>query len=122
MVEDVQAILKELYPHNTTPRLEVDGENVVYIIRDWYEDTSYITAYDIETVTFPKSAIEELIAKALASKDKEAMQKIEAERYVYKERWDDYAGTHDGGPEEYRNIPLSIHLKIGKKPVIEVTF
>ncbi len=85
------------HPRSNIPRLDIGRNTATYIIKDFFEDTPYVTAYDVENVEFSRSVIDGLIWKALVSKYREASVRAEGERYHHRERTDDYSGTHDGG-------------------------
>ncbi len=90
--QEITHILRKLHSNMGRPRLEIEGagepsieaqyltwikhkeegegETAVYVIRDWYEDTSYVTEYRTECIKLPKSGIESLVEYALSTKSK----------------------------------------------------
>jgi hypothetical protein len=91
---------------------EGEGTQAIYVISDWYEDTSYVTEFDTEVISFPKSELEQLVELALASEGKSASLSLKGIHTIHKERWDDYADTHTGGPEDYHIVQVMLELKI----------
>lgn len=110
------------YIASSLPRLKIEDDTAIYVIRDCYEDTSYVTAYDEKYLRIPKSEIEKLIQNALHSENKEAEIKIEGTYWDYKERWDDYCGTHEKTDQVWSaSIQLSLKLT-EEKPCFHVKY
>lgn len=136
--KNITDILKRLHTTNRNPRLEIEGagkpsieaqhfgwiednqegegKTAIYVIRDWYEDTSYVTHYDIEYISLPKPGIESLIEYALSSGIKTAIY-TKGTHVKHNERWDDYTSSHDGSPAEFTDVLVELSLDLlGEKP------
>ncbi len=101
----------------------IPEEKAVYIIKDSYEEASYVTDFDIICTHIPKSALESLVKAALESGSNEATASVEGVHETHRERWNDFVGTHDGGPPVYFPISLQLSLKIvGGRPSLSVEY
>jgi hypothetical protein len=140
--QDIAQVLRELHSIIGNPHLEIEGAGVpsieaqwlgwmrhmkdgegdkaVYVMKDWYEDTSYVTSFDVECLKLPKTGIESLVEYALSDGMKASLYTV-GTHFEHKERWDDYNDSHDGGPAETRDelVELSLDL-LGEKPVFSV--
>lgn len=101
-------------------RKEGEGETAIYVIRDWYEDTCYVTEYRTECIKLPKSGIESLVEYALSTNRKASIH-TKGVHIKHDERWDDYSGSHDGSPAEVTDILVELLLDLlGEKPCFSI--
>ena len=142
MKQDISDILEKLHTTTGKPRLEIEGagrpsveseflkwikypakgEKAVYVLQDWYEDTSYVTEYRTECVVIPKSGVEEVINLALAMDDKKAILKVDASHIRHFERWDDYSGDHTGEPAKHTEVSVYLGLALEPEPAITLRY
>lgn len=133
-------VLSQLHQTTGRPRLEIEGAGelsieaqyltwirhaadgkgaqAVYVLEDWYEDTSYVTEYRTECVLLPKAGLESLVEYALSAHGKAEVHAVGSRRAHY-ERWDDYSGDHSGSAEEVCDVlvKLSVDLQGGRPKV-----
>lgn len=90
-----------------------DEEYAVYVLKDFYEDTSYVLDYDTECYLIPSSALWRLTKAARDSDDKRASISTDGLHLVHRERFDDWSGYHAGEPEQTSeaNFLLSLDLE-----------
>ena len=140
--QKITDILRNLHSSRGHPRLEIEGagepsieaqyltwikhkkegegETAIYVIQDWYEDTSYVTEYRTECIKLPKSGIESLVEYALSTNSK-ALIHTKGKHIKHNERWDDYSGSHDGSPVEVTDILVELSLELlAEKPIFSV--
>lgn len=84
----------------------------LYVLKDWYEDTSYVTAYDTEHVRFPRDVLERLVVEAAASPLHAASMTASGRHIIHQERFDDYSGLHGGGPPRVASVQVSLRLRL----------
>jgi len=128
--EEILKVLRMLHNNREKPRLEIPGagepsiealylnwfnnaknsEPSVYVIADWYEDTSYVTEFNTECIKLPKAGIESLVEYALST-NMGAEVYAKGLRIKHNERWDDYCGEHKGAPEEVTDVLVKLSLE-----------
>jgi len=86
----------------------------IYILKFNYEDIPYVTKYDWEYLSFPQSAITELAVNKISSPDAEELRVYALGKQVSRyDRWDDYAGVHEGYGSKSRDVKVALCLKKG---------
>ena len=131
--QQIKNILEKL--HNTTekPRLEIEGagepsaqasylrwiqwkkqgegETAVYVIRDYYEDTSFVTSFNTECLKLPKSGIESLVEYVLSSKGRAVIQ-TKGIYLVHDKTRNDYTDSYSGSPAKSSEVLVELTLDL----------
>jgi hypothetical protein len=93
-------------------RQEKKTQVVAYILKAKYETKPDVTEYDLDYLLFSRSALETLVKRTLSSEQQSAEHFINGTHKIHKERWDDFAKTHSGGPAKFTDTSLKLSLMI----------
>jgi len=97
-----------------------EDKKVVYVLRDFYDESGGDSYRDVDFVQFPRATLEELIEKALKSENKMARDMVEGKRITHYEVWHHYSGYHSGGPPQSRKVEVELVVNLVNKPSLSI--